>query len=113
MRKESITNTSFKKAQKRVKELKGFYNHLKIFFIVNVLLYLVKNGMLNPLMPKGFPTESYYFDWIHINFLIWALIVIVHALILYRAQLPFLKKWEEKQIKKYLEEDKEETKKHL
>ncbi|WP_394971227.1 2TM domain-containing protein [uncultured Croceitalea sp.] len=111
MRKESSTANRYQKAQKRVKELKGFYNHLKIFAIVNTLLYLVKSGALNPLMPKGFPTESYYFDWIHINFLIWGLMIVAHALILYRHKLPFLKKWEEKQIQKYIEKDKQETEK--
>jgi hypothetical protein len=111
MKKESKTTNRFQKAQKRVKELKGFYNHLKIFVIVNALLYLVKSGMLNALMPKGFPTESYYFDWVHINFIIWGLMVVAHALILYRHKFPFLKKWEEKQIQKYIEEDKEESKK--
>lgn len=111
MRKESSTTNRYQKAQKRLKELKGFYNHLKIFVIVNALLYLVKSGVLNPLMPKGFPTESYYFDWIHLNFLIWGLMIVGHALILYRHKLPFLKKWEEKQIQKYIEKDKQETEK--
>ena len=101
------------RAIKRVKELKGFYRHLRIFVIVNALLYLVKSGVLNSWMPKGFPTESYYFDWVHINCLVWALIVVVHAIILYRHKLPFLKKWEEKQIQKYIEKDKEETEKYL
>ena len=113
MRREPAQTNRYKKAQNRVKELKGFYNHLKIFVIVNTLLYLVKSGVLNSWMPKGFPSQSYYFDWVHINFIIWGLIILVHALILYRHNLPFLKKWEEKQIEKYIEKDKEETDKYL
>jgi len=108
MRKEPTQAMRYKKAQKRVKELKGFYNHLKIFVIVNALLYLIKSGVLNSWMPKGFPTESYYFDWVHTNFIIWGLMILAHALILYRHKLPFLKKWEEKQIQKYMEKDREE-----
>lgn len=102
----------YKQATKRVKELKGFYNHLKIFIVVNGLLYLIKSGLLTPLMPEGFPAETYYFDWIHGNFIIWGLIIVVHALILFRHKLPFLKKWEERQIQKFMEQDQEERGKY-
>ncbi|SNZ00516.1 2TM domain-containing protein [Flagellimonas pacifica] len=102
----------YEKAKKRVKELKGFYNHLKIFIIVNGVLYLLKSGWLTSFMPKGFPTESYYFDWIHSNLILWGLIVAVHALILFRHKFPFLKKWEERQIQKYMDQDSEESGKY-
>lgn len=113
MRREPTQANRYQKAQKRVKELKGFYRHLRIFVIVNTLIYLVKSGVFNTWMPKGFPKESYYFDWVHINFIIWGLMIFSHALIINRHKLPFLKTWEEKQIQKYIEKDKEETEKYL
>ncbi len=105
-------SNKYERAKKRVKELKGFYNHLKIFILINGILYLLKSGWLTPLMPEGFPTEPYFFDWINLNILIWGLIVVIHALTLFRNKMPFLKNWEERQIKKYMEEESNEVKKY-
>ncbi|WP_420322968.1 2TM domain-containing protein [Flagellimonas sp.] len=99
-------------AKKRVKELKGFYNHLKIFILVNAAFYLIKSGWLTPYMPEGFPTEAFYFDWINGNFIIWGVIVVIHWLTLYRHKLKFLKRWEERQIQKYMEQDGDEPRKY-
>lgn len=102
-------NIGLEKAEKRVKELKGFYRHITVFVVVNGFLYLMKSGMLTPFMPEGFPTEHYYYDWINANLLAWAFILAVHAVYTYRNKFTFFKKWEERQIQKYLEEDREET----
>jgi len=99
----------YERAAKRVKELKGFYRHLKIFVIVNGVLFLLKSGILHSTLPDGFPTEPYYYDWINANLLIWGVILLVHALYTFRYKLTFLKKWEERQIQKYMEEDQSET----
>ena len=107
----NMTNiTKYERAKKRVQELKGFYNHVKIFILVNGILYLLKSEWLIPFMPEGFPTEAYFFNWIDLNVLIWGLIVLVHALITFRNKFPFLKDWEERQIKKYMDRDREEAK---
>ncbi|MBT8188625.1 MAG: 2TM domain-containing protein [Croceitalea sp.] len=103
--------SKFERAAKRVKEMKGFYNHLKIFVIFNGGLYLIKSGWLNSLMPEGFPVEDYYWNWIDLNLLIWLGILVIHALILYRHKWGFLRKWEERQIQKILEQEREEGKK--
>tara|TARA_R110002012_G_scaffold54189_6_gene138984 strand:- start:12561 stop:12890 length:330 start_codon:yes stop_codon:yes gene_type:complete len=97
--------TAREAAKKRVQELKGYYSHITIFVIVNGILYLLKTGMLTSLLPEAFPKESYYYDWINSNILIWTLILIVHTLIVFRDKFTFFKKWEERQIKKYMEED--------
>jgi hypothetical protein len=100
--------TSLEKANKRIKELKGFYRHILIFIVVNGFLSLLQSGVLHPFMPEGFPTEPYYFDWVNANIATWALILLVHAIIVYRWKFPFFKKWEERQIQKYMEEDRKE-----
>ena len=97
-------------AKKRVAEIKGFFRHLKIFIIVNAFLFGLHKGWLLPLIPEWFPKEAYYFDWVNLNILVWGLILAVHGLTLYRHKLTFLKKWEERQIKKYMNEEDNQTK---
>ncbi len=104
-------NTKYERAAKRVKELKGFYNHIKIFVFINGFFYLLRSGVLDSLLFKDIHMEAYYFDWVHVNVLIWLLILVVHGLFTYRNRLPFLKNWEERQIKKYMEEEEGGSKK--
>ena len=100
------------RAEKRVKELKGFYRHMRVFIIINGLLYLLKSGVLHSVLPNGFPTEAYYFSWVDVNIVVWLLILGVHTLYIFRAKLPFLKKWEDRQIQKYLDKENNGTKKY-
>lgn len=102
------SGTSLERANKRIKELKGFYRHILIFIAVNGFLFLLQSGVLRPFMPEGFPTETYYFDWVNANIAIWGIILLVHAIIVYRGKFPFFKKWEERQIQKYMDEDRNE-----
>lgn len=98
-------NISLEAAKKRVKELKGYYRHIMIFVIVNGILVLLRTGVLNSLLPVAFPKESYYYEWVNANILIWGVILLVHTLIIFRHKITFFKKWEERQIQKYMEED--------
>ena len=95
--------SSYKRATNRIKELKGFYRYIKIFVVVNFLLFLIKTGALRPLLPEGFPMEHYYFYWMDLNLLIWAMILMVHALFVFGNKLLWFTKWERQQIQKYLE----------
>ena len=72
-------NIAKETAKKRVKELKGYYSHITIFVILNGILYLLKTGVLTSLLPEAFPKESYYYDWINANVIIWGLILGVHT----------------------------------
>lgn len=103
--------SKYERAAKRVKELKGFYDHIKIFILINGLLYLLKSGLLHSMLPEGFPTDPRFFDWIDANLFIWFLILAVHAMYTFRGKLKFLRNWEERQIQKYMEEEEEEINK--
>ena len=109
MSKELERTERFERAQKRVKELKDFYNHLVLFILVHIILFLLESGVLHSILPKGFPLESYYFDWIYWNFAIWGLIVVLQAAYVFMPNT--YRKWEEKQIQKHVAKDKEETEK--
>ncbi len=109
---EANRNLARENAEKRVKELKGYYSHIIIFVIVNGMLYLLQTGVLNSFLPEAFPKESYYYDWITSNILIWGLILLVHTLILLRHKFTFFKKWEDRQIQKYIDEDRSKVDKY-
>ncbi|WP_127141545.1 2TM domain-containing protein [Flagellimonas marinaquae] len=99
-------------AEKRVKELKGYYSHIAIFVIVNGMLLLLKLGVLTSFLPEAFPKESYYYDWINGNILIWGVILLVHTLLILRHKLSFFKNWEKRQIQKYMDEGKDHVDKY-
>lgn len=106
------TVQKYERAAKRVKELKGFYNHIKIFVVFNGFLYLIRSGFLHQFLADDFPIRPEYFEWVHTNVLIWGLILVAHALITYRNKFSFYKKWEARQIQKYLEKEEQENKKY-
>ena len=99
-------------AQKRVVELKGFFRHLRIFVIVNGILFAMRMGWLIPVLPDWFPTEQYYFQWVNLNIAIWAVILAVHALTLFRHKFTPFKKWEERKIKEFMDKEGTESKKY-
>ncbi|MDF0706145.1 2TM domain-containing protein [Flagellimonas okinawensis] len=104
--------TTRERAEKRVEELKGYYRHILIFVVVNGILLLLKTGVLTALLPEAFPKESYYYDWINTNVLLWVLILLFHTLFVFRNKISFFKKWEERQIQKYMDEDREKVDKY-
>ncbi|WP_350285384.1 2TM domain-containing protein [uncultured Croceitalea sp.] len=99
----------YKSVTKRVKALKGFYRHFKIFLLINGILYLFQSGVLNSLIPNGHLIKSYYFDWVHLNALIWGAILVFHAFIVFLFKPKFLKKWEARKIKELMERDTNDT----
>lgn len=107
-----MENLKYERAAKRVKELKNFYNHLKIFIAVHIFLFLLRDGVFNSFAPEGVELKSRYFDWVIGNVIVWGAIIVANALYVFRHNIPFLKDWEEKQIEKYMNKDKEEAEKY-
>jgi len=97
----------YERAKKYAKNQRGFYRHLKIFVIINGLLYLLKGGFFNWTLPKGETMESYYFDWVDLHLTIWTLFLVVHAVVVFVWKPKFLNKWEERKIREFIENDKE------
>jgi uncharacterized membrane protein YbhN (UPF0104 family) len=86
-------NQRYLKAQKRVKQVKGFYTHLTIYCVVISLLIFI-NLKYEP-----------HFHWF--SLVGWGTGLFVHWLkILGFNLLGFEKKWEEKKIKEFINEQK-------
>ena len=113
MSKEAITIDPLVRAKKRVETLKGFYKHLTTYFIVNAFLLLLAKKVTFVLLSKEALGNPGFLQWLDWNIfgtpIIWGIALLIHAAYVF---IPSpLKKWEEKQIKRYIAKDREETEK--
>ena len=103
-----MTNSnSFNKARKRLEILKGFYTHLIAYCIVNSLLLIVYFSSKDRMF-QGTANEDFilWADWnILLTPLIWGAFLVAHAACVFKWRLPFLKRWEERQINKIMEKE--------
>jgi len=94
-----LKNDKLKRAKKRVDQIKGFYIHFSIYIIINAFILI--NIYLN--------TNDFWF-WGHFTTLIsWGIGVAFHAAKVFGFNLLFSKSWEEKQIKKYMDKDRDDA----
>lgn len=102
--------SSYERARKRVNEIKGFYSHLSAYIIVNIVLFLAKGKIQFLLLSKGALGDPDFLNWIDWNVygtpIIWGIGLIIHALYVFKANPFFGKNWEERQIEKYMNEEK-------
>ncbi|MCU0631903.1 MAG: 2TM domain-containing protein [Methanolinea sp.] len=88
-----MTDESRERAKKRLDEVKGFYSHLSIFLIINVILILI-----NVLTSPG----QWWFYWVTI---FWGIGLIFHASQVFGKGKILSSEWEEKKIQQYMEEE--------
>jgi uncharacterized protein YacL len=89
----------YKRAQTRVRRIRGFYSNIITFILVNILL-LVINLIFNP--------YNLWFYWVTI---IWAVVLIVQAFNIFTIRDNFLgEAWEKKKIRELMEKEEKEKK---
>ena len=96
---ENQDEIRYQEAAKRVKKIKGFYSHLGVYIVVNIMIFVLNAQSVN----EG---ES-YFQWK--NFLtlgFWGLFIIAHALSVFMPDFILGKNWEERKIKEYMDKHK-------
>ncbi len=102
-------------AKKRVKEIKGFYAHLRAYILVNILILLLRIGIVDLITERNANVDPSFFDWLDINVLItpllWGVGLLIHGLFVFQYKFTFLKSWEDRQIKKIMEEEEAREKK--
>ena len=100
---KELENDKFKRAKKRVDEIKGFYIHASIYTIINT--FILVNIYLN--------TNDFWF-WGHFTTLVfWGLGLFFHGTKVFGFNPLFSKDWEEKQIQKYMDKDRDDANKYL
>lgn len=98
-------------AKKKVAKIKGFYNHLVIYIIVNIVLFLLQDKITIIFLSKrafGNPEFLETINWDVFGMpIVWGLILIIHAVNVFGNGFFFGRKWEERQIQKYMEHNKQ------
>ncbi len=87
------------RAKDRVKKIRGFYGHLAIFLLV------IFTGILAPLLGLSYCMFCFSSNkWLNLlGFTPWFLGLTFHGLLAF-GKLGFIKKWEERKLKEFLEE---------
>ena len=94
-----------KRAKKRVDQIKGFYVHLAVYIVVNLIIvgsFMIRNG---------FGGEPVDFWGAFSTPVFWGIGLAFHGLHVFGIHGIFGPQWEERQIRKYMEEDRREAEK--
>ncbi|CAM3477205.1 2TM domain-containing protein [Zobellia roscoffensis] len=99
------------RAKKKIERLKGFYIHLAVFIIVNIM---VISGSVVGHMNNGDSFVEAFFNFgTFSTFIFWGIGVLFHGTKVFSYNPFFSKAWEERQIQKYMDSDRENMKKFM
>lgn len=100
--------TKYERAQLKVDDIRGFYNHLTVFVIVNILLYVLRDNFTFILLNKSAFGNPHFLEWIDWNVfgttIIWSIVLTVHGFTVLGKFSQRLKEWEKRNIQKYMNE---------
>jgi hypothetical protein len=104
MEKDFVEEERYLKAQKRIKEIKGFYMNLFWYLIVNtawiiVVLYL---NAEESFFQYGFFGKGY---GIIANIVFWGIGLFVHWFVVFGRHLFYSQRWEERKIKEIMDKE--------
>ncbi|MCM4169154.1 hypothetical protein KCTC52924_00079 [Arenibacter antarcticus] len=107
---ENRTDIKKKRAKKRIEELKGFYVHLVIFIVINLFISIHK--IVGNLQDGETLWEAFWDFGTFAVWIFWGVGVVFHASKTFNYNPFFTKEWEDRQIKKFMEEDRKESEKY-
>jgi len=92
---KNYDDKSYERAKNRLRAVKGFYRDLISYIVVNIVLFII-NLVFSP--------GNWWFLWI---LLFWGIAIMWHFLgvFVFKNKI-FGRKWEEKKIKEYMEDEK-------
>lgn len=89
------------RAQKRVNEIKKFYNHLVVYILIN--LVFIGRRIYKDIVYRDESVMEAFLDVNNYNlFFWWGVIVFLHGFNVFTKGKLFSKKWEERKIKEYM-----------
>jgi cell division protein FtsW (lipid II flippase) len=105
MEQDYFEEECYLKAEKKVKELKGFYIHLFIYLIVSLIwiVILIISNDVPSFSQYGFWAMGYGF-WA--TALFWGIGLFFHWFGVFGKNISFSKKWEDRKFQEFLDKDK-------
>ncbi|GGF11871.1 2TM domain-containing protein [Flavobacterium limi] len=98
--KEFENDESFEIAYKKVKRIKGFYSHLKVYLIVNAII--IVSNINRDFIGSRF-NDSGFSDWhTYSTALFWGIGLLGHGISVFGRDIFFGDDWEEKKIQEYM-----------
>ena len=91
--------SKYENAFKRVKRIKGFYSHLLVYIVINIMIIIVNVQSLD----KG---ETYISLKNFSTTLFWGIGLAAHGLSVFGPNIVLGENWEEKKIKELMEKEK-------
>ncbi|MCO4820549.1 MAG: 2TM domain-containing protein [Flavobacteriaceae bacterium] len=92
------------KVKARVEKLRSFYTHLTVYMVVNGIIYSIRI-VKNFLRGESFMDAIFDFSISGI-WLVWGIVLIIHAFSVFGLPHILGNNWEEEKIKQFMEEDK-------
>ena len=106
---ENTKYNKYEQAVKHVKKIRGFHRHVLIYFIINIILFGIKQIPVIRILYENKDTNQAFIDWIDINIwgtpILWGIGLLIHGLYVYRFKFSFFRAWEERKIKEFMTED--------
>ncbi len=103
--------SKYERAKAKVESIKRLYNHFLVFLIINVILYFLRHKFVFILVSKDALGNPEFLDWINWNVygttIVWGIILVIHAIFVLGNISWYIKKWEERKIKKYINSNKD------
>ena len=97
------------RAKKRVEAMKGFYRHLQIFLTVSIIIAALYVIQAEPVVRIREAINDEVLSWIDlnvgVNLGIWAVVLLIHGLVVFKFKFSFIRDWEERQLQKYMNEE--------
>jgi hypothetical protein len=104
----NIDNNKLEKAKHQVKEIRGFYNHLFIYIVINIVILLVNFGMFNTgsFNINILSTSAWWVPFTTPFF--WGIGLFFHGIKVFYNGFGFLNNWEQRKIAEIMKKEEEE-----
>lgn len=106
---EFKNDESFEIAYRKVKRIKGFYSHLKVYIIINIIIIVSSLNRIyigNHFEIRGLQNWEIYSTAFY-----WGIALVIHAFTVFGPDLFFNNDWEQKKIREYMDKDASSTNK--
>lgn len=94
----------YRRAEKRVKDIKGFYWHLFWYLVVNIFLTF-GSSIANFFAGGELEFRNIHF-WNFSVWFFWGIGLVAHWLSVFGKNIVFSKDWEDRKIREYMDKDK-------